>query len=207
MPADPLKGPKVRRIVKMVLFRTMGRSDYQRWADPGNLEAWWESRTQKLATIIPPGTRVIEFGAGRRRLELYLDRSCTYIPSDLVDRGAGTVICDLNRRPLPDLSPLRADVAVFAGVLEYVTNVPSLVEWLALHVRYCVASYAVARHAGLVRTLVGGAKRTYSGYMNSYTEGGLRTLFERRRFSCLRTDSWNDQLLFLFEKRQAERRS
>jgi hypothetical protein len=192
----------------MALFRMLGRSDYGRWADPGNLEQWWESRTQKLAGMIPPATRVIEFGAGRRRLEAYLDPGCTYLASDLVARGPDTFICDLNRRPLPDLTALRPQVAVFAGVLEYLRDLSSVVAWLSTHVRYCVASYAVMERAGRVGTLTGGVRRTYwrtyHGYMNAYSESELLTLFARSRFVCLRTDSWNDQRLFLFEKRSTE---
>jgi len=197
----------VARWMKNVVLRSLGRSDYERWADPGNLEAWWETRTQKLAAMVPKGTRVIEFGAGTRPLERCLDPSCTYLASDLVERGPDTFVCDLNRRPLPDLGPLHPDVAVFAGVLEYVGDVPSLVEWLSGQVRYCVASYAVARPAGLMRALTAGAQRTYYGYMNSYTETDLVSLFHQGGFACLRTDSWNDQRLFLFATQPVEARS
>jgi hypothetical protein len=196
------------RVTKMALFRLIGRSDYERWGDASNLEAWWESRTVMLAGMIPRGTRVIEFGAGRRRLEAHLDPSCTYIASDLVARGADTFICDLNRRPLPDLHPLRPEVAVFAGVLEYVRDVPAVVAWLATQVRYCVASYAVVHRSRHVGALVAGARRsywrTYHGYMNAYTEPELVAVFERNRFTCLRIDGWNDQRLFLLEKRETE---
>jgi hypothetical protein len=194
----------------MALFRMLGRSDYVRWTGTSNLEEWWESRTQKLAGLIPPDTRVIEFGAGRRRLEAYLAPGCIYLPSDLVERGPDTFVCDLNRRPLPDLGALRPEVAVFAGVLEYIRDVPSLVEWLAGHVRYCVASYALTERSGLVRTLTAAVRRTYwrtyHGYMNSYSEAELLALFARSRFACLRIDSWNDQRLFLFENRPTETR-
>lgn len=195
------------RLVKSAVLRSIGRSDYERWADAGNLEAWWESRTRKLAAMVPRKTRVIEFGAGTRPLERCLDPSCTYVASDLVERGPDTFVCDLNRRPLPDLSPLLPDVAVFAGVLEYVRDVPSVVSWLSGHVRYCVVSYAVARPAGLVRALAAGARRTYYGYMNSYSETDLVSLFHRSGFACLRTDNWNDQRLFLFATQPVEARS
>ena len=59
----------VIRVVKMVVLRSIGRTDYRRWTDIQNLAEWWESRTLKLAGMIPHGTRVIEFGAGRRRLK------------------------------------------------------------------------------------------------------------------------------------------
>jgi hypothetical protein len=189
----------VTRVAKMAMLRTMGRSDYQRWADPANLEEWWESRAQRLARMIPAGTRVIEFGAGRRRLEAFLDPSCTYTASDLVERGPGTFVCDLNRRPLPDLCPLAPQVAVFAGVLEYLRDVPAVIAWLAAHVTHCAASYAVAHPSTLVR-LAGSVRRTYYGYMNAYREADLMAIFARAGFACRRTDSWNDQRLFLFTR-------
>jgi hypothetical protein len=103
---------------------------------------------------------------------------------------------------------LRPDVAVFAGVLEYIRDVPSLIDWLSSHVRYCVASYALTNRSHYLRQLIadprGAYWRTYHGYMNSYNEPELLALFGRRRFACLRTDTWNDQRLFLFERRQTE---
>jgi hypothetical protein len=188
----------VTRWLKMAVFRAIGRSDYARWTDDVNLETWWEARTQKLAALVPKDTRVIEFGAGTRPLERCLDRSCTYVASDLVPRGPDTFVCDLNRRPLPDLEPLRPDVAVFAGVLEYVRDLPAVVAWLSRHVRYCAASYAVAQPRGLVHTVTTRARRTYYGYMNSYTEKDLVAVFRRGGFACVKTDTWRDQRLFLF---------
>jgi hypothetical protein len=190
----------ITRVARMAVLRSVGRADYRRWTDANNLETWWESRTQRLAEMIPPGTRVLEFGAGRRRLECCLAPSCTYLASDLVERGPDTFICDLNRRPLPDLRPFRPDVAVFAGVLEYVRDVPAVVQWLSDHVTYCVASYAHVDRAGFVKGLVVRTRRVYYGYMNSYSEAELLALFARYRFACLRTDTWNDQRLFLFNR-------
>jgi hypothetical protein len=194
------------RVAKMALWRSVGRSDYARWSDVDSLETWWESRTQKLAQMIPDGTRVLEFGAGRRRLARFLGPHCTYMASDLVDRGGDTFVCDLNRRPLPELGPLRPQVAVFAGVLEYVRDVPAVVSWLAPQVSYCVASYVSVHRAGLWNRLAVSASRTYYGYMNSYSEAELIEVFSRHRFRCVRTESWNDQRLFLFETWHMETR-
>jgi hypothetical protein len=187
------------RVAKMALWRSVGRSDYARWGDVDSLETWWESRTQTLARMIPDGTRVLEFGAGRRRLAAFLGPRCTYMASDLVDRGGDTFICDLNRRPLPELGPLRPQVAVFAGVLEYVRDVPAVVAWLAPHVSACVASYAGVHRGGLWNRLAVSANRTYYGYMNSYSEPELIAIFTRHGFRCVRTESWNDQRLYRFE--------
>ena len=110
--------------------KIFGASDVSRWADAGKFNDW-EERTKLIATLIPAEARVIEFGAGKRQLEKHLDSTCTYVPSDLVSRGPDTIVLDLNKRPLPDLSTQSFDVAVLAGVLEYVADLPSFVRWLA----------------------------------------------------------------------------
>ena len=189
----------LERISRTFLRRLFCRSDYRRWTNPGSLEVWWDSRTEQLSRLIPAHTRVIEFGAGRRKLETFLDRSCTYVPSDLVDRGPGTIICDLNKRPLPDLQHLRADVAVFAGVLEYIRDLASMLDWLSGQVSICVASYAYARLSGnLFQRMGERVSRAYYGYMNCYTEDDLVRLFRKNGFVCTSRDTWTSQRIFLF---------
>src|SRR5205823_4537865 len=118
------------------------KTDHDRWTNPRSIYASWETRTQLAATLVPNQSRVVEFGAATRALERYLDPSCTYAASDLVDRGPGTIVCDLNARPLPDLGTDAYDVAVIMGVFEYVRDVPSVIDWLAKHFPVCVLSYA-----------------------------------------------------------------
>lgn len=192
--------PRSPRIARTLFLKAIGRSDYQRWKNPDSLEAWWESRTRQIALLIPRGTRVIEFGAGKRWLESYLDRSCSYIPSDLIDRGPGTVICDLNHRPLPDLRPLRPDVAVFIGVLEYVKDLTSVTLWLSRQVNSCVASYeCAATEPRTLRRLLENLRRAKFGYMSTYTDAEFIELFARPGFTCVRIETWNEQRLFLFQ--------
>ena len=120
----------LRRILRNFVMRLAGRADYRRWVSPAGHETWWDERTQLIASMIPTGARVIEFGCGRRQLENFLPDECTYVPSDLVERGPGTIVCDLNTRPLPDLGHLALQVAVFGGVLEYVCDVESVIQWV-----------------------------------------------------------------------------
>jgi Methyltransferase domain len=189
------------RLAQVSALKVLRATDHRRWAAPQNLEPWWDERTRLLAELVPPGSRVIEFGAGRRQLERYLDPSCTYIPSDLVDRGPGTIVCDLNQRPLPDLSSQCLDVAVFGGVLEYIFDAEALVAWLAPSVTRCVASYAcVEPHAGLARRLSRHIERWRNGYMSHLTEREIVSLFGDQGFVCREQRSWQGQRLFLFEK-------
>ncbi len=128
------------RAAKTILLKRDGRSDTGRWSDPSNLNESWDVRTAALAKFVPPGSSVLEFGAGRRVLPRYLPAGCQYTPSDLVDRGPGTLVCDLNAAQLP-LFP-EHDVAVFSGVLEYVLDMDRLLDHLAPTCRIIVASYA-----------------------------------------------------------------
>jgi len=191
----------VVRVARNLSHRVLNRSDQQRWSDLTNHEKWWDERTAKIARLIPAGSRVIEFGAGRRQLANVLDSSCSYTPSDLVERGPGTFVCDLNQRPLPSLSHLGADTAVFGGVLEYIHDVQSLVKWLAEHVSTCVASYAcTSTEDRMASRMRHGTSRYYYGYMNSYSEADLISLFQRAGFRCIARDPWNAQRMFVFVK-------
>jgi hypothetical protein len=181
------------------------RTDRRRWADPRNLYASWESRNKQVAALVPNNSRVIEFGAGKRILERYLDPSCTYTPSDVIDRGPGTIVCDLNQRPLPDLGPNEYDVAVFSGVLEYVRDVPSVLDWLTKYVTVCVLTYAPAKAKGpSPRDLLETIGRMRHGWMNNYREEELRSLFCERGFELVQEQDWEQQRLFVFSRRPSD---
>ncbi len=187
------------RIAKIIVFKLRHKADYKRWTDPGSLETWWDARTEKIALLIPQDSLVLEFGAGRRQLERFLGRSCTYIPSDLIDRGPGTIICDLNQRPLPDLRYAKAEVAVFSGVLEYIRDLESLIAWLSEQVAFCIASYTcVPTRQNAIQKIRNKFDRLYYGYMNNYTEEELVHLFNKCGFVCTTKDTWTSQRIFLF---------
>jgi Methyltransferase domain len=177
------------------------KTDHKHWANPRSFHPAWEPRTKKAAALVPKHSRVIEFGAGNRVLERYLDPSCTYVASDLVDRGPGTIVCDLNQRPLPDLGANVYDVAVLIGVLEYLRDVPSVLDWLAKLVPVCVLSYSCAEaNAHSLRAMLEVVKRLTAGWMNHYREEELRSLFRERGFALLREESWKGQRLFVFSQ-------
>src|SRR5262249_20051077 len=135
----------------------------------------------------------------------HLDPSCTYTPSDLVDRGPGTVIVDLNRRPFPDLAYLNADVAVFSGVIEYIRDPASVIEWLTSLVDGCVVSYAYLRSRRAAwRRLVELPRRSYYGYMNAFTQDELQELFVRHGFVVRAKEHWESQVIFSFARGEGE---
>ena len=187
----------LRRVLSTVLKQT----DHSRWARPGSLESWWEPRTALLAAMLPSGSRVLEFGAGNGQLARYLDSSCTYTPSDLVDRGPGTLVCDLNARPLPQLPAGTFDVAVMLGVLEYLRDVPGLLDWLAERVPTCAVSYvcAEAKPWSLAEAREW-LDRRRMGWMNSYRDDALVALFRDRGFEQQSDATWKNNRLFVFTR-------
>jgi len=185
-----------------VITTLLKTTDRRRWADPRNLYASWDPRNKQLAALVPNNSRVIEFGAGRRILERYLDPSCSYVPFDIIDRGPGTIVCDLNQRPLPDLGANNYDVAVLSGVLEYVRDVPSVLDWLTKYVTVCVLTYAPAKVTGYSPgALLERVGRLRHGWMNSYREEELRSLFRERGFELVDEEDWEEQRLFVFSQR------
>jgi hypothetical protein len=177
---------------RTVRCRLLRQTDFARWIDTSNFDTDWEERTRLMARIVPKHSRVIEFGAGKRQLESYLDPSCSYVPSDIVDRGGNTIVLDLNSRPLPDLSHLKLDVAVFAGVLEYISDLNSVVLWLSNQVAMCVASYGCAstrpRTLGRFKETI---RRTGAGWINTFTEDALLQTFGAAGFILTETHDWH----------------
>ncbi len=184
---------KITRFVRAIRTsyrKAAGKSDYRKWDNIKNLHPDWDTRTEQMAKLIEPGTSVIEFGAGKLALKSLLPKSCSYTPSDLVDRGEGTIVCDLNNDPLPKFKPY--DVAVFSGVLEYVNAVPKVASHLSRFVNTVVASYAV--------TDTNKNNRRAAGWVNDYSSAGFIRIFENAGFQCVCTEPYRSQVIFKFTK-------
>jgi hypothetical protein len=194
-----------RLALRSLRCRFLGQADMRRWKDLRNFDSDWDRRTEAIASLIPRGSRVIEFGAGRQKLHSYLDPSCTYKPADLVQREPNTIVLDLNKRPLPDLRKWNVDVAVFGGVLEYITGMSDLPEWLADQVSLCVASYELAG-SGLnaKQTVLDLLSRSKAGWVNHYSEREFKDLFETAGLQLQTKTHWgsleNGGSIFVFRR-------
>ena len=181
------------------LYRSTRRSTDYGWANLARHAADWDGRTRLIAGFVAPASRVVEFGCGRRVLETALPDDCMYIPSDIVARGADTWVCDLNRRPLPAIPP-EVDVAVFSGVLEYVFDLAIVLDWLSVsNVTTIIASYGCVRPAGLSR-LFDTVNRLRFGWVTSYSEKELLSVFEGAGYEVDRCGHWRDQFIGRFVK-------
>lgn len=179
-----------KRLIKSMRTRAIKRleaSDYKRWRNVKNLSSKWESRTLQIAKLIPPEVSVIEFGAGRMTLKQNLPPGCSYTPSDIVDRGGGTFVCDLNGNTLPDFPPHA--MAVFSGVLEYVHDVPHLIAHLSANIPTIIASYAIAD--------TNPRNRRANGWVNDYTAEQFVAIFMKRGYHLAFSEKWHSQMISL----------
>ncbi len=184
---------RVRSWVRM-LRAVAGGNDSRRWATVSNLFSEWDDRTRLIASLIPPGKTVLEFGAGRMLLQRLLPAGTIYIPSDLVDRGPGTVVVDLNTQVYPKFPS--HDIAVFGGVLEYVTDVARLVSRLREDTLSIIASYAVVTDSR-PRLHLGRRKQ---GWINDFSENEFVELFAAEGYRCERRILWGDQVVCVFTR-------
>jgi len=185
--------------------KLFGRSDMDRWQNLKQYEVEWDERTKIIAGLVPTQSRLIEFGAGRRQLETHLDPSCVYFPADLVSRGPDTIVCDLNQRPLPDLRDLKLDIAIFGGVLEYITNLDTLLLWLSQQVDSCIVSYECAEsQPKTIKRVRETLKRLSFGWVNTFSESELEDLFIETGFVLNKKITWHtdegDERIFVFQK-------
>jgi len=169
------------------------RSDKGRWEAGASLMPEWDERTKRLASFVKRGESVIEFGAGRMVLPQFLPTGCAYTPSDIVDRGVGTIVCDFNDKTLPPIPP--HDVAFFSRVLEYVYDVRRLVTALSGTVGVFVLSYTVCasqaeRHS-----------RRTNGWVSDCSTLELFEIFLENGFLPERIETFGAQELYRFVRR------
>jgi hypothetical protein len=123
-------------------------------------------------------------------LKKFLPESCSYTPSDIVDRGEGTIVSDLNAQHLPDFPP--HDVAVLSGVIEYVNNVPRLIAQLAGTVRVILVSYV------LRESLPNRVERRAHGWVNDFSADEFEKLFMHYGYTVEARSVWQSQTIYKF---------
>lgn len=163
--------------------RVFGGTDRRRWGDLGNLDGPWNDRTRFIASLVPDGSRVLEFGAGLCSLGGHLPSGCSYTPTDIVSRRPDCLVVDLNGRNLPQLPP--HDVAVFSGVLEYVHDLGRVAGWLAPAAGQVIASYAVFDGADRIRV------RRSRGWVSDWSRDAFVEVFANAGFDLEEQALWS----------------
>ena len=171
-------------------------TDKQRWADDGNYDHNWTTRTTWLYRMIPEHYKtILEFGAGMCYTVCLLKEHQIYTPSDLINRdeyargrGEPTIVMDLNSDPWDIEGPY--DVVLMSGVFEYVEDVETLIGHLADITKMVVCSYSDTTNAN---------RNKRNGWVNSMTQAEFRDLFGFAGFDIIERSNWNGQALYKFQ--------
>lgn len=129
----------------------------------------WAIRAQRAAAFLGDIQSVADVGCGMMLLERYLDDNIRYVPLDVVRRDDRTIVVDLNKETLP--SDLGVDYIAGLGLLEYLFDVPRLLQQVANHYEGAVFSYNAIDHFTDVE------ERTGHAWVNHYSVDQLDELF------------------------------
>jgi hypothetical protein len=127
----------------------------------------WHQRTDRLVAILAEllarenepkgGLYFLDLGCGlmhARRALTNAGLDYFYVPSDIVSRGHGTHVADLNEAQ--DVATLpRCDITFLGGALEHVSDPIALLTELAARTRYLVFSYCYRTPTQDMRDRVG----------------------------------------------------
>lgn len=98
----------------------------------------WQQRIKFMATMIGAADSVLDLGCGPCWLRKYLKPNVAYYGCDYIQRCSDTVIADFNKHEFPDLF---VDVCFGSGVLEYIDDLPWLINQCAQHSNTLIISY------------------------------------------------------------------
>ncbi len=144
----------------------------------------YKERIKMLADNIPAKSSVMDLGCGAQVLREYAEGD--YLP---VDRqyGEGITYADFNNGIYPVLDKTY-DFAVVSGLLEYLYEPETFLEWTMQHAGNLLMSYAI-RTSGI-------AERLSSGWVNHFTRADLEKLFAKLELSVTYLGDWRGQGLY-----------
>jgi hypothetical protein len=118
-----------------------GETDLSRWSKAESFKANWDTRAPFAAALCCDSKAVCDIGCGVQTLRRLLPSHIAYFPADLVQRSDDTAICDFNKKQLPEDYLIKADTVTLLGVLEYVYDVPWVLNSLREFIDTLIVSY------------------------------------------------------------------
>ena len=172
-------------------LRAEKRTDENRWKKDSGFYSDWNERTAILGSMIKPGARVLEFGAGNAFLRNELPEGTTYTPSDIVKREKDFLVCDLNKEIDFDLT--RFDTVVFSGVLEYTYDIEKIFEQFPENITTILLSYSCSD--------VCKVNRLENGWLSDYSENELERIFRHHDYIIMDHREWRKQSIYQLAKK------
>ena len=149
-------------------------TDRLRWTQQYSYQPRWIKRSAFAAALCADSQIVCDIGCGMQELRKLLHPGIVYLPADLKLWTEDTRHCDLNLKNLPDIYLERADTVTMLGVIEYIYDVPWVLEELFKYVDKLIVSYNPSD--------ISQANRANNGWVNSFTLGELVQLVHAAGF-------------------------
>jgi hypothetical protein len=167
-----------------------------RWSQTAREPVSWEPRNMIVASLVPPGHRVLDLGAGNRNLQPKLHPSCGYVPRDRVEVLPGTTLCDFNQDVFP-VFPDRFDTVVLSGVSEYIIDPEHLFRQLHAYGDRVIVTYAFAAEQPDYK------KRYGNDWVNHLTRAQFEALLSRAGWHHTFVTYWKQQGIYLLRRSDA----
>ncbi len=156
----------------------------ERWNSLRDSEAiGWDSRSRIAAELLKHSPSVSDFGCGTMNLKKHLSKNQRYVPIDVVARDENTIVCDLNREPIP---PTGTEAAAFLGFLEYIHKPEALLHDAAEKFHTLVISYCVTDAPSPP------ANRREHAWVNDFSSAEMEAIFKKAGLKIISVDSLDD---------------
>lgn len=174
-------------------YRLRFAGNRRAWVEYRNGAASLRGRYEKMARLIPPGSRIVELGVGGSRLGPLLDPGVACATADPTAPGAARLDWRMDSAPLSSAGG-HAEMAAVGGLLEHLHDIEPAVVWLGRHFSLCVVSYPSTTSG----RAPGFARRLFERYGNAHAEAEVVALFAASGLRCVARDPRPAERVFLF---------
>jgi len=176
-----------QKIAETERFIAAKSSDGSKWVTDQFLKAGADLRAELASRRIPPNTSVLDLGCGNMTLKVFLGQLNQYHCADLVQRSADCQIADLNQNQFPIG---QYDSIAILEVLEYIHDIPSLLQKARQTAKHLLVTYSVRRSEPL-------EARRIRGWYSDLTEAEFKDALNAAGWSVSETLSDRGALLFV----------
>ncbi len=111
---------------------------YENEQDGAIERADFNQRAKMMAQLIPDDVRsVMDLGCGSAFLKNYISSDIQYYGLDYCERDSDTIVCDLNKEPLPDIN---VDMYYMAGLVYYIDDMEHFIAQMT-NAKYILFDY------------------------------------------------------------------
>lgn len=163
------------------------------WQSLEYFDEGWIERIKLLSSYLnSDNLTVCDMGCGKQWLKEHLPQSVTYIPVDYVARTSDTIVCDFDKREMPDQSLLN-DVVFCSGILEYIDDIDWFISSIS-SAKKIIASYCTIEKFPNLKL-----RESYA-WRNNYSSHELISKFIKAGFVLKKIDIVINNSTYCFEK-------